>query len=512
MKDSNKKDDKSSNLKQKQSKNKIDDYELDRKLKAKNAKAYVKRKYKKAQKKEKLRLKAKNDKSLNKVIIRVSLFILAIILIMISIVALSHLNKIYKDTEEWKKSSPTKISSIPTDILYMNAHDRNKYLKYYDLYDNIWDSNKNDFKKDVNDKLMQDLKQAYNNINNPMSKVKSSYNNVNRLWQINQHYHKLVTDKKINKDVSPNDIKKFVTKNADYIVKDLIKPGDHKFSSKMHKNMLDLSNDVTKVDKLIASLDSNFTPDVKNKSIKVSGTALPGDKINYKDYINNMYYDWSYIQNQFKLIMNESEPILNNHDKHLAEYKQYISDKNDESNYKSFKSSFENAKKQLNSEIIDMPDFEDKYLSDAQNWANEHNVTLDITYEETDDETENKIINQTPNKSEYKRMLSSATLNITVAKKPKEEKEDKSSNDNSTDKSEDDSDNDTNDNQDNDSDDDSNDDSNNDSHSSNNNHTNDYSNNENNKDTDQTSDDKSYTDEVINNNNDDNDDDQNTND
>ena len=188
-----------------------------------------------------------------------------------------------------------------------------------------------------------------------------------------------MNDKKIKDEVSPNDIKKFVTKNADYIVKDIIKPGDHKFSSKMRKNMIKLSDDVTKVDNLIAQLNLNFTPDVKNNEIKVKGTALPGDKINDKDYINNMYYDWSFIQNQIKLIMNESDPILNNHDKNLAEYKQYINDKNDESNYESFKSSFEDAKKQLNSEIIDIPDLKDKYLSDAQTWANKYNVTLDIT-------------------------------------------------------------------------------------------------------------------------------------
>lgn len=493
MKDSKQNDDKVSQSKLSIDKSDSQKFEKQREKKTKKAKSYVKRQYKKEKRLAKLRYRAKKDKALHRILIRVFFFISCLLLIVISVVALSHLNKIYKDSEEWKKSSPTKISSIPTDILYMNSKDRTQYLKYYDLYDKVWDENKNDFKKDATDQNMKNLDKAYHDIDKPMDKVKNSYNNVRRMWQIKSDYNRLVSHKKINKDVSPNKVKSFITKNADYIVADLVKPGNHKFAKYMRTNMINLSSDLNKVDALLSSFNPNFK--VEDNKIKVSDSALPGDKIKPENYIKNMYYDWSHIKNQVNMIMNEASPILDKHDKDLARYKNYLDDKNDESNFKSFKQSYNDAKKKLNAEIIKMPDLKGKTQFEAEEWANENNVTIHITYEESEDE-EDMILDQTPDRSQYKKMLSSATLEITVSKKPeKKEKEDnkpekdsnkdsdKEANNESNNESNNDSDDDSNksDNKPKDnSDNESNNESNNDSHNSSNKESNDNSDNDSN--------------------------------
>lgn len=395
----------------------------------KKANRYTKRKYCKEKKRVRLQNRANNDASFYRKVIRFTLIVVSICLCIVIFMILSHMYRLYNDTEEWKKSSPIKISSIPTDVLYMNDKKRQQYLKYFQLYDDIWDSNQNDFKKNINQDKIDQFNQSYQNINDPMKKVNHSHKYINSMWGVKKNYEQLIDkDNKVKKDVTPNQIRSFIVKQSDTLMDDLLKPGDHKFSEKMRTNMIHLSSDLTKVDKMISVMDSQYKIDKKKKSIFILGNMLPKNKINSKDYIKNMFYDWSYITSQVDSIMYDANPIFNKNQKLLDEYHAYLSDNKDESDFKSFKDEYYKKKKDLNSQIIDMPDLKGKSLDEAKNWANEHNVKLNIEYEESDDESNHTVLDQTPNKKNYDKMLTSAELDLTVSEKPKEEKKVKDDN------------------------------------------------------------------------------------
>ena len=127
--------------------------------------------------------------------------------------------------------------------------------------------------------------------------------------------------------------------------------------------MIKLSDDTDKMDQMLSDLNNYFKYNKNNDSIIVNKNALPGDKINTKDYTNNLNYDWSNLINNVNLVMKKSDSILNQHDKDLAKYKNYVKDKNDENNFKDFKSTYNENKKMLKAKIIDIPNFEGKYLS-----------------------------------------------------------------------------------------------------------------------------------------------------
>lgn len=388
----------------------------------KKANRYTKRKYRKEKKRVRLQNRANNDASFYRKVIRFTLIVVSICLCIVIFMILSHMYRLYNDTEEWKKSSPIKISSIPTDVLYMNDKKRQQYLKYFQLYDDIWDSNQNDFKKNINQDKIDQFNQSYQNINDPMKKVNHSHKYINSMWDVKKNYEQLIDkDNKVKKDVTPNQIRSFIVKQSDTLMDDLLKSGDHKFSEKMRTNMIHLSSDLTKVDKMISVMDSQYKIDKKKKSIFILGNMLPKNKINSKDYIKNMFYDWSYITSQVDSIMDDANPIFNKNQKLLDEYHAYLSDNKDESDFKSFKDEYYKKKKDLNSQIIDMPDLKGKSLDEAKNWANEHNVKLNIEYEESDDESNHTVLDQTPNKKNYDKMLTSAELDLTVSEKPKEE-------------------------------------------------------------------------------------------
>jgi len=395
----------------------------------KKANRYTKRKYRKEKKRVRLQNRANNDASFYRKIIRFTLIVVSICLCIVIFMILSHMYRLYNNTEEWKKSSPIKISSIPTDVLYMNDKKRQQYLKYFQLYDDIWDSNQNNFKKNINQDKIDQFDQSYQNINDPMKKVKHSHQYLNSMWDVKKNYEQLIDkDNKVKKDVTPNQIRSFIIKQSDTLMNDLLKPGDHKFSEKMRTNMIHLSSDLTKVDKMMSVMDSQYKIDKKNKSIFILGNMLPKNKINSKDYIKNMYYDWSYITSQVDSIMDDADPIFNKNQKLLNEYHAYLSDNKDESDFKSFKDEYYKKKKDLNSQIIDMPDLKGKSLDEAKDWANEHNVKLNIEYEESDDESNHTVLDQTPNKKNYDKMLTSAELDLTVSEKPKEKQKVKDDN------------------------------------------------------------------------------------
>lgn len=409
----------------------------------KKANRYTKRKYRKEKKRVRLQNRANNDASFYRKVIRFTLIVVSICLCIVIFMILSHIYRLYNDTEEWKKSSPIKISSIPTDVLYMNDKKRQQYLKYFQLYDDIWDSNQNDFKKNINQNKIDQFNQSYQNINDPMKKVNHSHKYINSMWDVKKNYEQLIDkNNKVKKDVTPNQIRSFIVKKSNTLMDDLLKPGDHKFSEKMRTNMIHLSSDLTKVDKMISVMDSQYKIDKKKKSIFILGNLLPKNKINSKDYIKNMFYDWSYITSQVDSIMDDADPIFNKNQKLLDEYHAYLSDNKDESDFKSFKDEYYKKKKDLNSQIIDMPDLKGKSLDEAKDWANKHNVRLNIEYEESDDESNHTVLDQTPNKKNYDKMLTSAELDLTVSEKPREEQkakddneEDQDNNSNDEDKS-----------------------------------------------------------------------------
>lgn len=395
----------------------------------KKANRYTKRKYRKEKKRVRLQNRANNDASFYRKVIRFTLIVVSICLCIVIFMILSHMYRLYNDTEEWKKSSPIKISSIPTDVLYMNDKKRQQYLKYFQLYDDIWDSNQNDFKKNINQDKIDQFNQSYQNINDPMKKVNHSHKYINSMWDVKKNYEQLIDkDNKVKKEVTPNQIRSFIVKQSDTLMDDLLKPGDHKFSEKMRTNMIHLSSDLTKIDKMMSVMDSQYKIDKKKKSIFILGNMLPKNKINSKDYIKNMFYDWSYITSQVDSIMDDASPIFNKNQKLLDEYHAYLSDNKDESDFKSFKDEYYKKKKDLNSQIIDMPNLKVKSLDEAKNWANEYNVKLNIEYEESDNESNHTVLDQTPNKKNYDKMLTSAELDLTVSEKPKEEQKVKDDN------------------------------------------------------------------------------------
>lgn len=395
----------------------------------KKANRYTKRKYRKEKKRVRLQNRANNDASFYRKVIRFTLIVVSICLCIVIFMILSHMYRLYNNTEEWKKSSPIKISSIPTDVLYMNDKKRQQYLKYFQLYDDIWDSNQNNFKKNINQDKIDQFNQSYQNINDPMKKVKHSHQYLNSMWNVKKNYEQLIDkDNKVKKDVTPNQIRSFIIKQSDTLMDDLLKSGDHKFSEKMRTNMIHLSSDLTKVDKMMSVMDSQYKIDKKNKSIFILGNMLPKNKINSKNYIKNMYYDWSYITSQVDSIMDDADPIFNKNQKLLDEYHAYLSDNKDESDFKSFKDEYYKKKKDLNSQIIDMPDLKGKNLDEAKDWADEHDVKLNIEYEESDDESNHTVLDQAPNKKNYDKMLKIAELDLTVSEKPKKEQKVKDDN------------------------------------------------------------------------------------
>ena len=320
----------------------------------------------------------------------------------------------FKATMTWEKNTSSPIAEVEPYTLYLTESDHKEIGKYNSFLTQIYNQNTGDFKPEASEDLVNKFTNTYNKMSGHLQERESeNYNKIIALWTIKKGYEDLFENPTTLKPTStPAVIKKFVDDNGKNIKKFMEDTNDKSqkvFITNVYNSLENLSKDSVNISTMITIFDSIYY--VNGNTVKVRKDVTSAQLTEWNKAKESLNYNWVIVDGFMSSVINKSAEILNNHDSKVNEYNLYNTNKENKAEYEQWLKSYKETKANL----VTYKNFTGQYLDDIKKWANENNITLNVTYIDSFEDN-GKILTQTPNANDYGMILKGTTISISVSK------------------------------------------------------------------------------------------------
>lgn len=335
----------------------------------------------------------------------------------------------YNATKHWKHKDPTKLASLPASLVNANDKTKQALSQYNDCESEIWDSDKHDFKSNIKSYDIRNLNYFYKQLDDKTQETLTNYNEIITLWNIKHQFENYTKNNTISAKTDITKLNAFITDSFSTLQPYLLDTiTTHTAAETLYTNLTTLANDSNQYAHILDMVSQDYKLISKNKLT----TDMEQEHVNALNAeINKLHYSWEFITTTLSPIISNSASAINKNTDAHTKYNAYLKDQENQKSFETYLNQYKNTLKELQEQIIELPDFTDKPLSDVQAWCETNNIALQITHK-TSSKTENTVLEQTPSHNDYTKIVKGSTLKVIISEKEKVSRETSSSSSSTT--------------------------------------------------------------------------------
>lgn len=325
----------------------------------------------------------------------------------------------YKGTLKWEQADDTPIAEIDTDVLYSSKEEREARVRYDRTQSEIWDSATKNFKGDVSEDKMKILKEAYEGMTDNAKLKVEDYDEIVALWDIRTKIDQLFTDKSHQAFVADIDLVQLsetVTESFNIVANYLTgATKKHDAASQILEELYTIADAATSMISIISITNESYKLANANNAVTLSTSMDQETYETLKTNVANLPYTWDFVNKILQPLIDKSATTVEKNQALIDDYNRYLADQDRKAQFEKYVSDYNTAMQNLKNSIVPLPNFIGQSLASLQNWANNNNITLKVTYV-VDSSMVGLVMTQNPSAGAYNKIVAGSTVSVTVGR------------------------------------------------------------------------------------------------